>query len=79
MFPLIGMGSNAGNITSPALRMLKEMRHVSKREDHIFDGCVADLSPLPDLCADVVQAASLRCMLSFPFGAFHDHFCIFSI
>jgi hypothetical protein len=54
MFPLIGMWFNAGNITFPALCMLMEKPHVSKREDHIFDADVADLSSLSGACVGVL-------------------------
>jgi hypothetical protein len=49
------MGFKAENIAFPALRMLMEKTFVSKREDHIFDACVADLSSLTTACFEVVQ------------------------
>ncbi len=49
------MGFKAENIAFPALRMLMEKTFVSKREDHIFDACVADLSSLTTACIEVVQ------------------------
>jgi hypothetical protein len=38
--------------------MLKEKTHVSKREDHIFDSCVADLSSSPALRIETVWVAA---------------------
>jgi hypothetical protein len=79
MFPLIGMGSNAGNIAFPAQRMLKEMWRVSKREDHIFETGVADLPPVARSCARMVQCSSSRCAWMSCTPSFHDRFFIFAM
>jgi hypothetical protein len=59
--------------------MLKEKASVSKREDHIFDVGVADLSPLSGARADVVQGSWLWCMSGPAFRAFHDRLLFFSM
>jgi len=63
--------------------MLKEIKHVSKWADPIFDEGVADLSSLPGMRSDLVQTASVQCIQLLTcrgqYWSFHDQYCIFTI